>query len=318
MSMSFRALCMLISALALACGGTSGGNGNGSNDGGGIPSGDGSMSIDGGGGGGAPQFSELWYSVDDRLVYIPIDASDATVGTFVVSTITTELPLGQNMLTMLDDGSLVGGRLSTADDLTYFYHVAVPPRDGSPVTPTLLGVMPEELMLEGLYTDCDGRLYGMDTGTDNTNSDGNRLLRFTGDFLAGDFAYVVVSDLATADVADIDDMGPGIIDGNISDNPGLAIDTGEVHAFNYQTGSGEKVGSGGTFGIHALGRELFADDTARLYVFDDDANLYEMDPVTFATSSSLGTGPSDVSGPAGHSGLAGPLTNCNTGFVPIE
>ena len=94
-------------------------------------------------------------------------------------------------------------------------------------------------MLEGLYTDCDGRLYGMDTGADVGSSTGNRLLRFTGDYLAGDFTYQVISDLSTADVADIDDLGPGVaLDGAITDNPGFAIDSGDIYEFNYETGTG--------------------------------------------------------------------------------
>jgi len=304
--------------LTLACGGD-GGNGNGNGDGG---PGDG----DGGGNGSdastsAPKFAELWYSVDDRLVYIPLNTANGTAGTFVSSTITNPPPLGQNMLTMLDDGSLVGARLSESDNLTHFYHIGVPPRDGSDVSVTELGVMPGALMLEGLYTDCDGRLYGMDTGTDVTNANGNRLIRFTGNVLAGDFANIEISDLATADVADIDDMGPGITDNKITDNPGLAIDTGTVHDFNYETGSGTEVGSGGTFGIHALGPQLFDDNTARLYVLNSSAELYEMDPGAFTLSGVLGTGPTDVGGGGigpGWTGLAGPLTDCDTGFTPIE
>lgn len=216
---------------------------------------------------------------------------------------------------MLEDGSLVMGRLSKADFKTYFYHVPVPPRDGSAITPVPLGIMIDDLMLEGLYTDCDGRLYGMDTGVDDGSAEGNRLLRFTGDFLAGDFSYVVVSDLATATVADIDDMGPAIVNNEIRDQPGLAIDTGQVHAFDFETGSGTMVGTGGTWGIHALGKQLFTDSTARLYVLSSDAQLYEMDPVSYTTSPSLGTGPTPNEGNAGWSGLAGPLTECDSGFV---
>lgn len=47
-----------------------------------------------------------------------------------------------------------------------------------------------------------------------------------------------------------DDMGPGITEENeISDNPGLAIDTGEIYDFDFETGSGTPAGSGGTFGF---------------------------------------------------------------------
>lgn len=291
------------------------GNNNGSGDGGAGGGGD------GGGGGGAdahdiaPQYAELWYSADTYLVYIPLDVATGAAKPFVASTINGDLPLGQNAITMMDDGSLIGARLSQADNQTYFYRIADPPRDGSAVTPVQLGVMPDGIMIEGLYTDCDGRLYGMDTGVDDTSADGNRLIRFTGNFLAGDFSYIVISDLATADVADIDDMGPGIDNNEITDNPGLAIDTGTVYNFNYETGSGTMAGTGGTWGIHALGKDLFTDQVARLYVLTKDAELYEMDPVTYQLSGILGTGPATAQGNAGWSGLAGPLTDCDSGFT---
>jgi hypothetical protein len=176
--------------------------------------------------------------------------------------------------------------------------------------------MPEGIMLEGLYTDCDGRVYGMDTGVDDSSAEGNRLLRFTGDVTAGDFTFVVVSDLATADVADIDDMSPGIDDNQITDNPGLAIDTGNIYAFNYETGSGTQVAQAGTFGIHALGGPLFSDAVSRLYVLNENAELFQIDPIDFSSSGVLGTGPTPAQGPPGWSALAGPLTNCETGFTP--
>jgi hypothetical protein len=75
------------------------------------------------------------------------------------------------------------------------------------------------------------------------------------------------------------------------------------------------IGTGGTFGIHALGRELFTDDVARLYVFNRDAELLEMDPVNLTLSTVLGRGPAVTAGIQGHSGLAGPLTDCDTGFT---
>src|SRR4029434_4648376 len=102
----------------------------------------------------------------------------------------------------------------------------------------------------------------------------------------GDYAFVQVSDLTTADVADIDDMGPGIhSDNNIVDNPGLAIDTGHIYAFNFETGKGNQVAQAGTFGIHALGGSLFGDKRSRLYVMNDDAEIFELNPTTYASSS---------------------------------
>src|SRR5690606_38617095 len=122
---------------------------------------------------------------------------------------------------------------------------------------------------EALYTDCQGLVYLMDTGVDVGSAEGNRLLRFTGDFLAGDLSYEVITDLQMASVADIDDMGPGIDDmGEITDGNGFAIDSGQVYDFDYNTGTGTLLGPGGTWGIHALGGPLFDDDVARLYLLD--------------------------------------------------
>ena len=267
---------------------------------------------------GPEQFSELWYAVDQQLVHISIDAADPSTITFQSSAMEGGFELGQNAITMLDDGSILGARLSQADDQTYLYHIAAPPRDGSAVTPTQLGVMPDGIMLEGLYTDCDGRVYGMDTGVDDVSADGNRLLRFTGNVAGGDFAFVVVSDLGTADVADIDDMSPGISQNEITDNPGLAIDTGTLYAFDYETGSGSQVATGGSYGMHALGGSLFGDGTSRLYVLSSDAELFEVDPNNFVLSPVLGTGPTPPEGVAGWSGLAGPLTDCESGFTPPQ
>lgn len=306
-----------IAALALfviaACGDAHVGNmsdaGNGSGDG------------DGGGGGApdameVPQYAELWYAIDDQLVYIPLDPSNGNVVEFKSSTITgISLAPGQSMLTMLPDGSLFAGRQDQEADETLLFHIPSPPRDGSPAAAVMLGVMPDGINLEGLYTDCDDRLYGMDTGVDVTSSEGNRLLRFTGNPIAGDFTFVVVSDLANAVVADIDDMSPGIENNEIHDNPGLAIDSGDVYEFDFETGTGTLAGSGGTWGIHALGKELFTDGQARLYVLASDAQLYRMDPQTYELSPSLGTGPSAVSQNPGWSGLAGPLTECDSGFI---
>lgn len=263
----------------------------------------------------APQYAELWYAVLDRLVYIELDTSDGSVVQLVQSILSIEMEPGQNGVTMLDDGSLFLSRLSTNDKETYFYRVAEPPRDGSAAQVQALGQMPDHLMIEGLYTDCAGRLYGMDTGVDEGSAEGNRLLIFTGDYLSGDFSYSVVSDLSSASVADIDDMSPGISNNEITDNPGLAIDTGKIYAFDYETGSGQKIGNGGTFGIHALGGPLFNDGVSRLYLLDKNAQLFEMDPLDLQISGVLATGPTDLDGIKGHSGLAGPLTSCDSGFT---
>ena len=259
-------------------------------------------------------WAELWYSADNILVYVELDEEDGAVVGFTPSAV-TGLPWGHNLITMLDDGSLFGARLSDADNQNYFYHIADPPRDGSAVAPTLLGTMPGGIMLEALYTDCDGRLYGMDTGVDVSSSTGNRLLRFTGDYLASDFSYVVVSDLEVADVADIDDMGPGIdAEGEITDNPGFAIDSCDIYDFDFETGFGTMIATGGTWGIHALGGPLFTDGVSRLYVLSMNAELFAVDSITYAVSGILGSGPAVTTGLPGWTGLAGPLTDCVSGF----
>lgn len=267
----------------------------------------------------APQ---LWYSVEDRLVYIELDPTDGSVVQLVTSTITNEPPLLSeapsvvefNSITMLDDGSLLGAR--GLEGQTQLYHVAEPPTVATDLEVQVLGNVPDGLFIEALYTDCDGRVYLMDTGVHSSSSTGNRLIRFTGDFLGGDFGYEVITDLMVAVAADIDDMAPGIdAMGAIVDNPGLAIDSGTVYDFDYTTGTGSAIGTAGTYGIHALGGALFDDGVARVYVMSLDAQLFEVDPVTLIASEVLVTGPA-VAGPPypGMSGLAGPLTDCVSDF----
>jgi hypothetical protein len=254
----------------------------------------------------------LWYSVENKLHYIEVSPIDGTVVDLVTSTITTPMINGQTGITMLEDGSLLISRESAQG--TEIYHVAEPPLVASEIEVTNLGEVPDDLRIEALYTDCQGLVYLMDTGTDVTSAEGNRLIRFTGDYLAGDLDYEVITDLEEASVADIDDMSPGINDlGEITDGDGLAIDSGDVYAFDYNTGTGVELGQGGTWGIHALGGPLFDDDVARLYLFDSSARLYEADPETLDLSSVLVTGPEpDGNAHPGWSGITGPLTECVT------
>jgi len=256
----------------------------------------------------------LWYAVEDKLHYIELDPSDGTVVRLVTSTMTTPLIDGQNGLTMLDDGSLLGSREQAGE--TQLYHIPEPPTEPSSIEVTILGTMPDGLRIEGVYTDCWGRVYLMDTGADTTSADGNRLILLIGDYLAGDLSYEVITDLANASVADIDDMSPGIDDdGEITDGQGFAIDTGTVHDFDFTTGTGTSMGTGGTFGIHALGGPLFNDGVARLYLLDREAELYEADPQDLTLSPVLVTGPTpEGDADPGWSSLAGPLTECETSF----
>jgi hypothetical protein len=262
----------------------------------------------------------LWYSIDDRLMYLEIDPLDGSVAQLQVSTITTDPPLvlGQTGITVVLDDSdalhVLLTRINAGSTQTELHHIADPPTDGSPVQADHLGTIPDNLRIEALYTDCQGLVYLMDTGSDVSNAVGNRLIRFTGDYLAGDLAYEVITDLQNAAVADIDDMGPGIdAMGEITDGTGFAIDSGTVHLFDYNTGTGNALGQAGTYGIHALGGPLFADTTARLYVLDIDGHLYQADPLTLALSDILATGPAPIGmGVAGWSGLSGPLTQCES------
>ncbi|MBW2278064.1 MAG: hypothetical protein JRF63_11255, partial [Deltaproteobacteria bacterium] len=101
----------------------------------------------------------------------------------------------------------------------------------------------------------------------------------------------------------------------ITDNPGFAIDSADVYDFDYETGFGTLLGSGGTWGIHALGGSLFTDGQSRLYLMTQLAEIYEMDPETSDLSALLGEGPDTVTSVKGWSGIGGPLTDCVTGFV---
>jgi hypothetical protein len=306
-------LLLLVGSGAPACGtravsvGSQGSGGSEGGSGGAAGAGGGG---DGAAGNAAPRFTELWYSSGGTLVYIQISPKDGSVVRMVGSPI-SGLDSGQDSITMLSDGSLVLLRLHVPKST--FYHVMDPPRDGRAARATVIGVMPNNIMLEALYTDCQGRLYAMDTGVDVGTAQGNRLLRFTGDYLHGDFAFKVVSSLF---VPDMDDMGPGIsADGKITDNPGFAIDSGAVYNFDYMSGTGTKIGMGGNFGIHALGEPLFEDGKARLYVLSEKAELFHLDTITHAISAALGTGPAVVGDTPGHSGLTGPLTDCASGFI---
>lgn len=261
---------------------------------------------------------QLWYSVEDLLVYIELDPADGTVAQLVTSTIVNDPTIAGTVnscsLTMLEDGSLLGGR--GIDGQTRLFHVPQPPTIAGDIEVVTLGDMPEGIYIEALYTDCDGRVYLMDTGLDSVSNTGNRLLRFTGDYLAGDLSYEVITDLAVAVSADIDDMAPGLdAQGKVIDNPGFGIDSGSIYALDYTTGTGMMLGMGGTYGIHTLGGPLFDDAVSRLYVLSVDAEVFEADPMTLVLSPVLATGPSLASGgPPGDTGFAGPLTDCQTGF----
>ncbi len=264
----------------------------------------------------------LWYAVDKALIYVEIDPADGSVVQLVHNELVADVPLwhGQNGLTMLEDGTLLGSRESAEG--TQIYYIAEPPTTANtPAAAVLLGTVPGEKpgddppRIEALYTDCDGRIYLMDTGVDVGSVAGNRLLRFNGKYLKGDLKFDVITDLGNASVADIDDMSPGIVDGEITDGIGFAMDSADLWQIDYTTGTGMKLaGTKGTWGIHALGGPLFDDMTPRLYILSSNAELLRVDLGDYAKATSLLTGPDLMldSGYNGWSGLAGPLTECMT------
>lgn len=272
------------------------------------------------GGNGLWDTPNLWYAVDKALIYIEIDPMDGSVIKLVHNELVADTALwnGQNGLTMLEDGTLLGSRESK--DGTQIYHIPTPSTtEDTPATAVFLGIVPGQQgegppRVEALYTDCNGRIYLMDTGEDVGSSAGNRLLRFKGAYLEGALEFDVITDLGDASVADIDDMSPGIIDGEISDGVGFAMDSSDLWQIDYTTGTGKLLaGTDGTWGIHALGGPLFGDGEPRLYILSSDAELLRVKLDDYS-STSLITGP-DLkldTGYNGWSGLAGPLTECMT------
>ncbi|NVB40812.1 hypothetical protein G6O69_23435 [Pseudenhygromyxa sp. WMMC2535] len=266
----------------------------------------------------------LWYSTQDYLFYIGIDPADGTATTPVQHDIVADdvLPLFGGGLAILEGGGLllvrgpgsVGGYYD-ADSTSVFYAEG----DSLPTTVPgvayfeFLGKLPDNTAVEGLHVDCEGKVYLMDSGIHSASIIGNRLLRFTGDYLAGDLSYEVITDLGMADVPDIDDMSPGIdIMGELTDSQGFGLDSGRLYDFNYLDGTGVLLGMAGTYGVHVLGGPFFDDDVARLYVMDSSAALFEIDPVTLQSSGALVVGP-DVMAQI-NPGLAGPLSLCDTSF----
>ena len=263
----------------------------------------------------------LWYSLENSLVYIELDPSDGTVAEIISSTITNDPALLSddptevefNSLTVLDGGGLLGARALEAppNSRTQMFYVEDPPVGGAPIEVEVLGDLAENIVVEGLYTDCNGRVYLMDTGPNDAVGGDGRFLRLTGDFVGGDLAFEVVADLdGVAQSPDLDDLSPGFDEeGNLRDNPGLSIDTGMLYTFDFTTGAAEPLTMAGFYGVHALAGGLFDDGVPRIYVIDLDGTLTYVDALTLSTSAPLGTGPVPDSA---RTGLAGPLTGCVT------
>jgi PKD repeat protein len=250
----------------------------------------------------------MWYAWQSRLICVKVN-SDGLSADF------TESPLIQDngdpmpytsflSLTMLEDGSLLFATQegSSKPFVSRLFHIEVPQSDGSTSYAKFLGIMSDDIGIEGLYTDALNRVYVMDTGSQHSSSSGNRLLRFTGDVTLGDFSYEVVS--ISQSVPDIDGMGPGIdkTTGWVVDTPGFAIDSLDLYKVDYDTGAFSYIAPNvGPYAIHAINGSEFSDGTSRLYTITGypqtggtTSTLYEIDPDTGATIRSLGSGPSGI------------------------
>ncbi len=257
----------------------------------------------------------MWYGHESRLVCIQL-SSDGQTAYFTESPLLQENgnPMPSNTftsLTMLQDGSLILGTITgnSWPFVSKLYHIKSPQCNGNTSYAKLLGTMPDQIGIEALYTDASNRIYAMDTGEQVSSREGNRLLRFTGDVLNGDFQFEVITDLSLS-VPDIDGLGPGInkTNGWVVDTPGFAMDTYNVYNVDYVTGTFSYVGSSdGVYAIHAINGSWFSDGKSRLYVIsgipqagEKLSTLYEINPDTGKTLLTLGSGPSGT-------GLTGPL-----------
>jgi hypothetical protein len=206
---------------------------------------------------------------------------------------------------MLEDGSLLWATQegSSKPFVSKFFHIEDPQCNCNTSYAKFLGVMPDDIGIEALYTDALGRIYVMDTGQQHSSSVGNRLLRFTGDVVIGDFTYEVVNGPPHS-VPDIDGLGPGInkTNGWVVDTPGFAIDSYDLYSVDYETGAFSFIGAtDGPYTIHAINGSYFSDGKSRLYtltgipqVGETSSTLYEINPDTGVTLRNLGSGPSGM------------------------
>jgi PKD repeat protein len=248
----------------------------------------------------------MWYGWESRLVCVQVSIDGLTADF-------TESPLIQEngdpmpstaflSLTMLEDGSLLFATEtgSTKPFVSRLFHIQDPQCDGTTSYAKFLGIMPDDIGIEALYTDALGRIYIMDTGQQHSSTTGNRLLRFTGDVVMGDFAYEVVG--PSHSVPDMDGLGPGIdkTTGWVVDTPGFGIDSYDFYDVDYETGTYSLIGTTvGPYAIHAINGSFFSDGKSRLYTItgipqigQTSSTLYEIDPDTGATLRNLGSGPS--------------------------
>ncbi len=123
----------------------------------------------------------LWYSAGELLVYIELNPADGTVSQLVAHELENvtglDVASSESGLTMLSDGTLLGAKLHSGDGRTEIYRIAMPPEGNASqtITPEFIGNMPDDIMVEGLYTGCEDRLYAMDTGVNVSSAEGNRL-----------------------------------------------------------------------------------------------------------------------------------------------
>ena len=258
--------------------------------------------------------AELWLSAEDWLVRAPLGPLGG-VERYEFYPMPADVPQGMTSLTRLPGGGLLMSRTTSAT--TLFYIVPEPPRDddGREVSVMALGNILGDLLVEGLFTACDGDVYVFDSGTDtDTTMGGGRVLRFTGQVTLGEYATEVTRDFGDPS-PDYDDLGPAIVDNELVDSPMLAIDTGAVHSVDVAEGTSTVVVPDvrAGLGVHALGRTYFDDDQARLYVLSRIGDVVGVDPETGA-SQTLIEWPDRTDEFRAFSGLGGSLTDCTTGL----
>lgn len=255
---------------------------------------------------------ELWFSVENSLVRVPLTA-DGRAERFEVHPLVAGIPGGMTSLTVLPDGGLLMARSPLGITATTFYHLPQPPRtdDGTQVSPIVLGEVLGDILVEGVLTTCDGTLYVMDSATD-PDAPGSRVLRLTGDVTQGENGTAVARDLGPT-APDFDDMAPNVVNNELVDNPGLVIDTGTLYQLDIPAGEFASVREGlnGGLGVHTLGRQFFADDRARLYVISRVGDLFAVDPVTYESELLL-QWPDRSDTFRAFTGLAGSLTPCSS------
>ncbi len=257
-----------------------------------------------------------------RIVPIDIDANDASATFGDPLYLEGLIDDGHipEAVTLMPDGSIVGAT-ATQGYFSETFQIDSADLEArvSPITVTVLGTVGYDI--EAMFTDCLGRVYAVDTGTSSTTATGNRLLRWASvvDFPNG--PYEEIGDLA-ATGTDLDELGPGIVEGGVCDEPGYAADTGNIYRISYVNGTVEYLGTvDGVFNVHALDGSFFQDRRSRALIMRGHAlsagipvELYAMHPNNVEPITLLGSTPT----PIAH-GFTGPMPRvceCGTQIPP--